>query len=270
MPSFPVPPYSVADVSRVTTNKSTDLLAVVKQWSRERESKTGEGIVDVDLIDNSEVKTGLLATVTVSVFGHEKIAMIKASVGSPLVFFNLVVSASRDQTKITHYAKEIAVAAPQCCKTTMLEGKQAELTAATNVESITTEFKAHEPRDVSGPQTLSCTAFLDYTAKMPLADMPPVVQLMWIHIEEPEPDDEVCDSTGERIWFRTHVRDASGSVLVGVPQRNALSLASCVNKDEFKQKHVEAELNWPLLCHARVSRTVRESTPGGASQPVAY
>ena len=98
---------------------------------------------------------------------------------------------------------------------------------------------------------------------------------MWVHIEEPELDATVLDASGTRIWYRIHVRDASGSALVGVPQRNALELANCNTKEEFLKRHAAAELNMPLLCHARITRTVRDSAPhtmsqGSASQPATY
>ena len=39
---------------------------------------------------------------------------------------------------------------------------------------------------VGGSQPLSCPAFLDYSSSTPEANVPEVVQLTWLHIEEPE------------------------------------------------------------------------------------
>ena len=39
---------------------------------------------------------------------------------------------------------------------------------------------------VGGSQPLSCSAFLDYSSSTPEANVPEVVQLTWLHIEEPE------------------------------------------------------------------------------------
>ena len=39
---------------------------------------------------------------------------------------------------------------------------------------------------VGGSQPLSCPAFLDYSSSTPEANAPEVVQLTWLHIEEPE------------------------------------------------------------------------------------
>ena len=51
MPSSPELPISVADVSRITTNRCTDLIAVIKKVSdKTRTSKTNELIVDLSLI----------------------------------------------------------------------------------------------------------------------------------------------------------------------------------------------------------------------------
>ena len=60
MPTMPIPPRTVADVARITTNRPTDLIAVVKQLERERESKGGRTIADVDLIDDSQKLQGPL------------------------------------------------------------------------------------------------------------------------------------------------------------------------------------------------------------------
>ena len=89
---------------------------------------------------------------------------------------------------------------------------------------------------------------------------------MWVHIEEPEPTESILDPSGERIWFITSLKDTSGSVSVGIPQRCALELAKVSDKETFVERHKEGDLNIPLLCHVRISRTVRGVD--GASQPV--
>ena len=122
-------------------------------------------------------------------------------------------------------------------------------------------------RDVGGPQTLSCAAFLDYTTETPEANVPDVSQLMFVHIEEPAPQENIL--SGDRVWLVTPVRDNSGPVSVGIPQRCALELAKVQDKDTFTERHAAGELNFPLLCHARISRTKREAEAKDcASQPV--
>jgi hypothetical protein len=99
MPCMRVPPRTVAEVARITTNRSNGLIAVVEQVCREWSSKTGVDIADVHLLDNSE-QHGQLAAVTVSVFGKDKIKLFQKNIGEPTVFFNLSVSCSGGQRLI--------------------------------------------------------------------------------------------------------------------------------------------------------------------------
>ncbi len=81
----------------------------------------------------------------------------------------------------------------------MLTTKNEELSLARNTKSLTKDFVPTVAKDVSGPQVLSCAAFLDYTQENPQASMPGIMQLMWVHIEEPEPDNPVTDASQQRI-----------------------------------------------------------------------
>ena len=272
MPPAPVPPTSVADLTRIATNRSTDLIAVIKEvGAQTRKSKAEELIVDVLLVDGTMASSGNLATIDVSVFGESKIEKLKAAVGTPMAFFNLSISCEKrgEKPKLTHYSKDKIAPAPECDKTTELGQKAGDLTSATNTESLTQVWVPQGTRDVSGPQTLSCAAFLDYTTETPEANVPDVSQLMFVHIEEPAPQENIL--SGDRVWFVTPLRDNSGPVSVGIPQRCALELAKVQDKDTFTERHAAGELNFPLLCHARISRTKRGAeAKDGASQPVGF
>ena len=93
-PRVPVPPRTVADIARIKTNKGSDLLAMVKEVTRERTNKNEETIADVTLIDDSELKKGRLATTVVNVWGKEKVELLKQHVGEPMMFFNLSIVVS--------------------------------------------------------------------------------------------------------------------------------------------------------------------------------
>ena len=83
MPPAPVPPTSVVDLTRITTNRSTDLIAVVKEvGAQTRQSRGQELIVDVVLVDGTMASSGNLATIDVSVFGSPKIENLKSSRGN--------------------------------------------------------------------------------------------------------------------------------------------------------------------------------------------
>ena len=84
IPLAPVPPRTVGETAKVTTDKAQDLLAIVKEAKKKRRTNTGIDIIDAVLIDDSKAETGELATVFVSVWGVQKVAVIEKNVGKPL------------------------------------------------------------------------------------------------------------------------------------------------------------------------------------------
>ena len=186
VPRVPVPPRTVADIARIKTNKGSDLLAMVKEVTRERTNKNEQTIADVTLIDDSELKQGRLATAVVNVWGKEKVELLKQNVGEPMVFFNLSIVVSNGNADINHFAADVVTQPPACSKTEALRNRRTELADATNTELLTHVWTGSQGKDVSGSQPLSCSAFLDYSSSTPEANVPEVVQLMWLHVEEPE------------------------------------------------------------------------------------
>jgi hypothetical protein len=89
----------------------------------------------------------------------------------------------------------------------------------------------------------------------------------WLLVEEPARDEEVeVKDNGDRLWFMTKARDCSGVVRVGCPQRIALSLANASDKEDFKAKHAESSLGFPLFVHARLTRSVRQGSGQNAGK----
>ena len=260
MPLAPEPPISVADVALITTTCSTDLIAVIKDVNdTTRTNKAGELIADITLVDTTVGTSGKVVVIEVSVFGAAKFEQIKGAIGTPMAFFNLSIACDKKgvKPKISHYGSEKIALPPESRKTAELRQKGAELQAANDTEKLTQVWEpTDKARDVSGPQTLSCAAFLDYTTETPNAAVPAVTQVMWMHFEEPGPGQEIMFQ--ERLWFLLQVRDPSGNVTLSCPQRCALQLANVQDQQAFIAKHAAAELNFPLLCHARVCRTIRE------------
>jgi len=265
IPLAPVPPRTVGETAKVTTNKTQDLLAVVKAAMNKRTTRDGIDIIDAVLIDDSKAETGELATLLVSVWGANKVDLIEKNVGKPLAFFNLAIKMDAGNRVVNHYAEALLLAAPDSEKTKHLLAEASTLTAATNTVqlSMEKEWHPHEAPDVSGPQPLCCTAFLDLTAEEPAAaNMPSIVQIPWMLVEEPAQDEdvEVTNEDGGRLWFVTKARDCSGAVRVGCPQRIALALANAIDKEDFKAKHGENSLGFPLFVHARLTRSVRQGS----------
>ena len=123
MPHCLVPPCSVAGVARITTTKTTDVLALVKRakGSVRKSKKEGEAISDFELIDNTERTPGKLASLTVSVFGIAKIDRLMANMCQSMVFLNLIDACTGSSTATNHYGSELLLDAPSFAKTNALQ-----------------------------------------------------------------------------------------------------------------------------------------------------
>ena len=264
MGSVAVPPRTVAETNKINTNKSTDVLAIVKELSATRTCKSGETVADAIFIDGSKKETEKVA-ISVACFGPAKVAFIREQMGKPLVFLNLTIKCSEGKRDILHWPSDEVLLAPDCCKATELREKGADLQSAP-VVLLTTQWQpTHQRLDVSGPQTLSCCGMLDFAAEAPEAEhMPEVVQVNWARIEEPGLGSEIVDKSRARIWFLTKMSDITGSVQVGIPERTALTLSNCQTKEEFEAVHSRGDLQFPLFHNVRLNRKGKAFS---ASQP---
>ena len=109
---------------------------------------------------------------------------------------------------------------------------------------------------MSGLQTFSCCAFLDFASELPKAEhLPEVVQINWARVDEPMRGTNILEKSKERIWLLTKVFVTSGSVKAAVPERVALALFPCASKEEFIQAHDAGQVQFPLFHNVRLSRT---------------
>jgi len=207
-----------------------------------------------------------LLKVAVSVRGPERRKHV--TIGKPLVFFNLVCKVSPDkQREINHWHDSLLQDSPQCKQTDELLQIFENLRGATNTVALTTPFQpTHTSMDVSGEQSLGAVAFMDFTSKNPEAELPPIMQVMHGNLEEPTGD--VTYGGSDRIWFVTKLRDVSASADVGVPERVALDLTG-LDRDGFKNAAATGDIQFPLLCNFRVSRSLKDTSEAGAAQPSA-
>ena len=259
-----VPPRTVAEASQITSTRNQDLLAIVTGVEPIRQTKRG-GVLDVTLMDGSEDSPGVYAKVRVSVWGDTKQSMV--AVGKALVFFNLACKVDQESKQFNHWEDSLLCEAPECDKRTRLEKDFDTMSNATNSVMLT-RFTPRTSMDVSGPQTLAASAFLDYTSQNPNANLPPVMQIMAATIEEPT--GSVTAEGTDRIWFITKFREFSGAAEAGMPERVALQLSG-LDRTAFLDAHASGALQFPLLCNLRVSRTCTgASEQSGASQRSAH
>ena len=259
-----VPPCSVAETSKISSTRRTDLLASLTKVGTARTTKSGD-VVDVTLMDGSEDDPGTYAQVSVSLWGGTE-KQRKATVGQPLVFLNLVCKVDgvgSQQTKVfNHWHEAMLAKAPACEKVDGLQKHFADFSGASNTKMLTTPFQSKASVDVSGPQPLTVCAFLDFTSDNPDANMPKVMQGNIVNLQEPS--GSVVAEGSDRIWFVTKMGDASGSADVGVSEKAALQLTG-LDRDAFKEAHSQDTLQFPLFCNVRLNRT---TTLGGKNVPL--
>jgi hypothetical protein len=257
-----VPPRTVAETSKITSNRQQDLLAIVTGVEPIRQTKRGD-VLDVTVMDASEDSTGIYAKVRISVWGSTKQKLV--SIGTPLVFFNLACKVDSDGKLFNHWDISLLCKASECGKSNGLTKDFDKLKNATNCKMLT-HFASKASMDVSGPQTIGASAFLDYTSQNPDANLPNVMQIMVATIEEPS--GSVTAEGTDRVWFVTKFREFSGAAEASMSERVALQLSG-LDRAGFIEAHNSGTLQFPLLCNLRVSRSVTTaaSAQSGASQP---
>ena len=258
-----VPPRTVAETSKITSTRHTDLLAIVTGVNDIRHTKRGD-VLDVTVMDASEDAPGIYAKVMIAVWGSNKQKLV--AIGKPLVFLNLACKVDKQSKQFNHWEDSLLCEAPVCDKHTQLMKVFDKMKDATNTVMLT-NFVPKTSVDVSGPQTIAASAFLDYTSNNPDAKLPKVMQIMAATIEEPS--GSATSEGSDRIWFITKFREFSGAAEAGMPERVALQLTG-LDRAGFLAAHASGTLQFPLLCNLRVSRTISAPGESGASQPGAH
>ena len=256
-----VPPRTLAETNKITSNRHTDLMTIITEVKPARQTKRGE-VRDVIIMDGSTDGAGDYAKVAISVWGDHK--ENKLTIGKPLVFLNLACKVDQGNKQFNHWEDSFLCEAPACKKQIQLATDVDKLQNADNTVMLT-QWAPKSSMDVSGPQPLGASAFLDYTSQNANAKLPQVMQIMASMIEEPT-GSVTSEGTG-RIWFVTKILEFSGSAEVGVPERVALQLTG-LDRTGFLEAHAAGTLQFPLLCNLRVSRSISTSaSQSGASQP---
>ena len=261
MPAAAVPARLVSEIAMFSSQRSTDLIAVVRHLSESRTTPKGSVVADVEVIDNSDGADGAKATVRISLWGKDTIAAVKELGTEPILFSGILVTVKEKCPALTLSDRGTVIAAPPCDKTRMLKQDGAALITSSNITKITKDWvPTGKKYDVSGAQPLSCAAFLSLTSRQPDADMPEMVQLAWVRIDEPAVHEQVQAKGSQRLWYQATCRDLTGSVTVGVPEEQLLKLANVVDAETFLSRHVEGTLGFPLFCCARIARSIKSGS----------
>ena len=90
-------------------------------------------------------------------------------------------------------------------------------------------------------------------------------QINWVRIEEPSPGTNLRTNDGQRLWFRTTIKDVSGPLTLYIREQAALSLSGSASAEEFEQAFQDGNLWFPQMASVKVVR--KPASEQTAAQP---
>ena len=266
-PEFRLAPRTaLADMLSIRTGRHRfDVTALVSYTGAVRnvDTRYGQRVAqDIVLMDGSKVASGEYATVQTSILfaTAEEHDTLKADVDAavPVTFFGLDMQFLDGVPKVTPAfapfwwrravgEKAVELSEPQM-RDNILHGKQKPIAAtwAPNVD-----------RDYSTEQAAWSTAgFLDAHKVLRTQYLNDhLFQMNAVHIPYPPPADIQLE---DRLWWVTTVRDATGTLEVGLRQKAILQLAGldaadvAASQEAFLQDHRNGTFSWPLLASVKL------------------
>ena len=264
--SVPAPQTTVADMMNIKSRRSFDVMAVVHSVSDTRTPVGQPPVANVHLVDGTQTTKSKTAEAVVSVWGLENIEKCRSHKGAPLLFLN-VAAKFEGSLELNLSRDRVVDEACSCPRMTQLKDLAAQENFAQDREQLTTQSEVTWDPDnasqvLSGDALLSCCAFLAMASEDPTANLPLLLQVNGMRLEEPEPGDSVVESKGQRVFFTTTARDFSGSCKVAVSQAAAFALSGIDAMSEFQKIHDERAISFPPLANCRMIRRVRHVAGG--------
>ncbi len=237
--SAPAPATTVADMMNIKSQRCFDVMAVVHSVSETRTPAGHPPVASVHLVDGTQTSNSKTAEAVIAVWGSTNIELCRSHKGQPLLFLN-VAGKFDGKLELNLSQDRVVDSACSCPRMTQLHDLAATQDFAMDREQLTTAHAGTWDPDqasqiLTGEALLSCCAFLAMASDDPNANLPLLLQVNGMRLEEPEPADSVVENTGERVFFTTTARDFSGSCKVGVSQAAAFALTGIDSMQEFKK-----------------------------------
>ena len=184
------PSASVASIAAVKSSLATDVLGVVRDIGERRHPPSLPPVADVTLADGSSVQDKQ-AEIKIAVWGERNLDFIAAHRETALMFLNVMVTKVTNGLKVSFFKDEMVC---EGAEDALVQSKDA-ITGATEVEKLTTDFVPTAKIETAGPQVMTCAAILNATAEATELEMPEVLQVNFVRIDEP--------TTGQEVWEKT-------------------------------------------------------------------
>ena len=237
----PAPPNDVAQAVHITTGQQFDITAFIRSVSAVRAGGALGGqprvIADCELVDGSTLESGKMAILPLSVFANkstqepELFQHLRAaqSQRQPISFFKL--NGCKDQvahTFIFSTSQDFHWTLARSAKATRLLSDASAILDNDDTESLPKSAlqSRTDMKDYSNEPGIETTCFLfnsitQTTQVKKIESGETLWQINWVRIEEPSPGTNLRTNDGQRLWFRTTIKDVSGPLTLYIREQAA-------------------------------------------------
>ena len=274
----PHPKMTLRDCLELQQTQRFDLTALVEDVTTERSVSDTRKVCSIKLVDASG-ENGKTKEMTLSHFYDYP---VPASAGATI---HILREAVKNQQAVTFFAiqgkksegaysisssQDFFVVKAETPRAQSLEAAAATLLAspANQRDIINQQVFNHATYDNEPGKEILCKLLRLLSGKQAISCVdttPTVWQVNWAEVAWPTEND-ILTKDGERLFFKTTLRDTTGSVEVAINEKSALALAGVANKDEFLSAKQEGKQLFPVMASCKVVRT----TTAGASQPANF
>ena len=280
----PDPPLTVADCKGFQKTQRFDVTALVISISTARKVSETREVKDILLMDGSQFSNGKTAEIKLQ-FYHDKlpktadreiIDLLGEVVGKPvpLSFFAVHGKQTTDGYSFENSRDFFLVKAASThakSKELMAKGVQLIATPQQEKETLQTTFSPLTHKDYTnekGSETL-CALLRNMDESTDIVksidENPTLWQGNWMEVTWPS-GPELLTKDQTRLWFKTCLRDVSGSKMdVWMTEQSALALSGLADKDKFLKSWEDGEQTFPIMASVKITRTLQK--PDGVGQP---
>ena len=274
----PQPSMTLKDVQKLTQSCRFDVTALVLSVSSSRTVSSGRKVVNVSLMDDSGPE-GKVQIVPVSVFYNDPPqqgeratvdTLLDAKGKGPFSLFALQ-GKQKDGGYVIESSKEFFLLTAVGARAESLAAQQDELEKKADaneadVLEIAPLRSGRNWKEEQGKETFAkiLTGLNTFKNLAALDEQNATLwQVNWADVSWPV-DDRITTKDGERLFFKTAIRDISGSMTdAWMTEESALALSRLDSKDEFIQSHKDGKQLFPVAANIKVTRQLQKTDEDG-------
>ena len=290
----PCPIGTVSEKLQLQQEQRFDLTALILTVSPVRDAGTDRNTgadkkcCDVELIDGStnEAKDKKM-TMPLTIFMvkdsdvHQQLLQCMEN-SLPVTLLQMQGSKTKDDEYVFQSAYKgwrvitASAAQPGSDKAQLLVNDAQALRSEQNTEAFAKpSFEANMRRDYSGVPGTETTVKLFLSLPSissgitSLDEEESVWQINWARVHEPAPQLDIMNRKGTKLWFPVTFRDNTMQHTLWMQEEAALQLSDCTTAEDFKKKHADGCLWFPLICSLKIVRKRNAANDGaykGTSQ----